>query len=184
MRSAHLGLALAYAGAFAALKGHADVSDFCAPIASAAECGAWPPAAACDRLHRLGGAAGHRLPTSYTCAWDNASLTPVETLLYPREYVATHSGRCRKARCELYVNARSIALEFGVLLLVATYAIGYALGDMRWLIGRIVAADPMEQAAEAEAAEAAETAVLVVHDAGLQPLQRQTPLGSDAPVNA
>ena len=179
MRSAHLSLALAYGGAFAALKGHADVSDFCAPIASAAECGAWPPAAVCDSLQRLSGAAGHRLPTSYTCAWDNASLTPVETLLYPREYVATHSGRCRKARCELYVNARSIALEFGVLLLVATYAIGYALGDMRWLIGRIVAADPMEQAAEAEAAEAAETAVLVVYDAALE---RQPPLGPDAPV--
>ena len=115
------------------------------------------------------------------------SLTPVETLLYPRAYVANHSGRCRKGRCALYVNARSIALEFGVLLLVATYAIGYALGDMRWVIGRIVAADPMEQAAEAEAAEAAEaaeTAVLVVHDAGLQ-VQRQPPLvGPDAPVNA
>ena len=119
-----------------------------------------------------------RLPTSYTCAWDNASLTPVEALLYPREYVASHSGVCRKARCALYANARSIALEFGVLLLVATYAIGYALGDMRWVIGNIVAADPRERAAEAEAE--AEAAVLVVHDAALQ---RQPPLGA-APVNA
>ena len=178
VRAAHLSLALAYAGAFAALRGHADVSDFCAPIASEAECAAWPPAAACARLGRLRGAAGHRLPTSYTCAWDNASLTPVEALLYPREYVASHSGVCRKARCALYANARSIALEFGVLLLVATYAIGYALGDMRWVIGNIVATDPRERAAEAEAE--AEAAVLVVHDAALQ---RQPSLGA-APVNA
>ena len=162
--------------------GHADVSDYCAPIASAADCRAWPPAAVCDKLHRLGGAAGHRLPTSYTCGWDDAALTPVEALLYPREYVAAHSGRCRKARCLVFVNSRSIALEFGVLLLIATYAVGYAVGDMRWVIGRIVAADPMEQAAQAEAAEQAEqAAVLVVNDTGLE---RQPPLGPDAPVHS
>ena len=83
------------------------------------------------------------------------------------------------------MNARSIALEFGGLLLVATYAIGYALGDMRWLTGRMVAADPREQAAEAEAAE---VSFLVdeaaVHEDAPAGLERQPPTGPDAPVNS
>ena len=93
-----------------------------------------------------------------------------------------HPYLCQ-ARCELYVNARSIALEFGGLLLVATYAIGYALGDMRWLTGRMVATDPREQAAEAEAAEVSFLVEAVHEDAPAGP-ERQPPTGPDAPVNS
>lgn len=201
VRSAHLLLAVVYAGTFGVVKGHADVSDYvrrgrelnprhrsrtwssgplrpppcrgaqCAPITTAAACEAWPPAGVCGSLHRLHGATGHRLPTSYTCAYDNASLSVVEELLYPPEFVAAHRGRCRKGSCALYANARSIALEFGVLFLVATYVIGFGLGDMKWVLGQIVADSPME---------AAEAAMLVGPDGERRP----APLVGEAPVNA
>jgi len=55
---------------------------------------------------------------TYTCDWVNGSLSRLDELLLPGSYALLHEGECKKGACRLYVNARSIALEFGMLFLM------------------------------------------------------------------
>ena len=143
LRAVHVAGLLTYMAAFGLLHRTADVSDYCAPIGGAAACEAWPalPPAACARLGHLRGGRGHRLPASYTCAWLNNTLSEVERLLYPPAFAAAAGGACRKSRCDLYANARSVALEFGALLLFASYVTTYAVRDTGWVLGLPVLAE-------------------------------------------
>jgi hypothetical protein len=144
----------------------ADISDYCAPItpslfsgayahrsagadADAAQmaaassmaadaCNAWPalPPARCAELRGMHGMRGAPVPTRYTCAYVNESLSPAEAILYPPQVVRAHSGgRCLKARCKLLVHARSMTLEFGTLFLVGSYVTTYLRADLLWVTG-------------------------------------------------
>ena len=123
----------------------ADLTDYCAPIQSAASCAAWPSLdeEACDRLGRMhptnvqarrraaprrrgpatledptssdGRPAQLRAPVGYNCVFDNASLSAEEELLLPAEYVSAHRGKCRKHTCLLLEHAVSIGLEWCAL---------------------------------------------------------------------
>ena len=159
-RSLHVAALLGYAVAFLLLRPDGpDISDYCAPLApalfeaaqpgisvqdarrrAAEACAAWPalPPADCTALAPPTGvqsARGSPLPARYTCTWLNSSLTPAEALLYPPEYVARHDGACVKFACRLLVNARSIALEFGMLFLVASFVTSYLRVDLAWVNG-------------------------------------------------
>jgi hypothetical protein len=114
VRASHVALAMAASVAFAAVRAHADVTDYCQPLGgSAAACAAWPamPSPACATIQR---------PTRYRCGYVNNTLTADATRLLPAEYVAAHRAACRKDRCTLYVNARSIACEFASLFFICT----------------------------------------------------------------
>eukprot|EP00962_Isochrysis_galbana_P022252 scaffold6621_cov112-Isochrysis_galbana.AAC.9 len=103
VRAAHVTLAMAASVAFAAVRAHADVSDYCEPLGgSAAACAAWPTLLppACAAIQR---------PTRYRCAYVNNTLSADAERLLPSDYAALHRASCRKDRCTLYVNARSIA---------------------------------------------------------------------------
>lgn len=116
VRAAHVTLAMAASVAFAAVRAHADVSDYCEPLGgSAAACAAWPTLLppACAAIQR---------PTRYRCAYVNNTLSADAERLLPSDYAALHRASCRKDQCTLYVNARSIACEFASLFLICTCA--------------------------------------------------------------
>lgn len=167
VRGAHAGAAAGFALAFLALKGQADVSDYCAAfaadavsagqgqpgqpsplIAAALACDAWPalPAADCAALASLRSTGGHPVPATYRCGWINGSLSALDRLLLPSDYVPIHDGLCRKARCKLYANARSMALEFAMLWAMGSYVALYTRGDMEW-----VASEPPAEELQAAA---------------------------------
>ena len=133
-RSMHIAVLVTYLLAFAALRPHGpDITDFCAPnspamhhgsrATAAAACNAWPslPPAKCARLRDLPPTRGQPLPARYTCAWVNTSLSESAELLMPSSYDAIYDGACKKATCQLLVNARAMALEFGFLFLQGAY---------------------------------------------------------------
>ena len=115
VRLVHVALASGASLNFGILRAHADVTDYCAPLSeSPSACEAWPvlPPAACEAIVR---------PTHYRCAYFNNTLSADAERLLPPEYVALHRGQCRKSRCTLYANVRSIASEFASLFLISTY---------------------------------------------------------------
>ena len=130
-RLVHLASAFAYAIAFATVREHNETSNYCSPITSATECNAWPVLSPVECL-TLESMVGYR-PHPYRCKWVNNTLSDEERLLLPEEYVLKHEGVCEKKECRLFQYSRSIALEFGALLLVSTYAITYGLADARML---------------------------------------------------
>jgi len=144
IRGVHALAALAYFGFFAAFRTLPDASEFCAPFAAdPAGCAAWPNLtdADCKRLGQLASGPdwlatpdGHRLPTTYRCVFVRGTLSEAEGLLLPPAVAAAQTASCYKGECRLYENARSIALEFGLLYLVAAYMATYALPDMRWVL--------------------------------------------------
>jgi len=102
---------------------------------AAEACEAWPslPPEACAsfeprRLHRP----GMPLPVAYRCSWLNDSLTEAEALLLPGRWAVERQGTCLKGPCRLFSNARSMALEFGMLFLVGTYVTAYSRQDVAW----------------------------------------------------
>jgi hypothetical protein len=129
-RGAHALSAAAFAFIFVVYRGTADVSDYCAHQsphsfggqvgAAATSCAAWPTLSAtdCAAVSALPRTAGHPVPVTYTCDWVNGSLSRLDELLLPGSYALLHEGECKKGACRLYVNARSIALEFGMLFLM------------------------------------------------------------------
>ncbi|EOD19117.1 hypothetical protein EMIHUDRAFT_424861 [Emiliania huxleyi CCMP1516] len=133
-RTLHLTAAAVASAAFLLLRGTADVSDYCAPLTRPAECDAWPslPPHACRHVSR---------PRHYTCAFSNSSLSADDLLLMPPGYVAKHAGECRKARCTLFRNVRSIAAEFAALLLLCTYVVSHGLPDAQRIAAAAAAAD-------------------------------------------
>lgn len=134
-RTIHILALLAYGVAFLWFRPREpDITDFCAPIATEAACNAWPslPPTECAALAHMRGSHGAPVPSRYSCEFVNMSLTPMEALLYPPEYVSTHSGVCKKAACLLLKNARSISLEFGMLFLVGAYVTSYTRVDLAW----------------------------------------------------
>ena len=149
-RAIHVTALLAYGVSFIILRPpEPDISDFCAPITpalfegggedphlmAAAACAAWPslPPASCATLASVGGTPGAPVPTRYTCAFVNSSLTQAEALLLPPAYALGHDGACQKARCRLLVNARSMSLEFGMLFLVGAYITSFLRVDLAWV---------------------------------------------------
>ena len=85
-----------------------------------------------------------------------------------------------EADISLYVNSPGGSVTSGLAIVdtmrfipndVATYVIGFGLGDMKWVLGQIVADSLME---------AAEAAMLVGPDGERRP----APLVGEAPVNA
>ena len=117
---------LIYGGSYVSLRAHTDISNYCSVIrtqdlghhAVRMRCNMWPSLdnATCAKLASLNGGLGHPLPVHYRCAFVNRSLSAVEAALQPEEYDARHQGECKKSTCRLYEHARSIALEFGMLL--------------------------------------------------------------------
>ena len=142
VRAAHLAAMGLYLLLLAAFRSLPDTSDFCAPLATPAECAHWPNLTQIDcaavaalqppfpRQFRV--PTGHAAPNTYLCGWASGRLTQEQRLLAPAAYVATHDAGCGKSTCGLYENARSIALEFGCLFLMAAYGTTYALADLRW----------------------------------------------------
>ena len=134
-RTIHVGALVVYGGAFLHFRPHGpDISDYCAPIRTEGACAAWPslPPVTCSELAHTRGSRAAPVPARYTCTFINASLTRPEQLLYPPEYVAQHGGACKKARCRLVENSRSISLEFGMLFLVGAYITSYTRVDLAW----------------------------------------------------
>lgn len=129
-----------------------DISDYCAPntpalhggshAAAAAACDAWPtlPPKKCAALEVLQrehvGTEAMPSQATYTCEFVNASLTEQQALLFPEGYDAAHAGRCAKRACRLRDHAASVALEWGMLFLVSTYATLYTKVDLLWMGAR------------------------------------------------
>lgn len=77
---------------------------------------------------------GHILPTTYRCRYVADALDEEASLLLPPDAAAERASECKKAECLLFANALSIALEFGLLFLIAAYACTYAVADARWVL--------------------------------------------------
>ena len=127
LRTVHVAAIMGYALYFYFHIGGADVGDFCGVVpanANEQSCNAWPDISqtACDELTALTPGwrshPGMHIPTTYDCHWVNQTMTRAEVLLTG----LPGGGTCRKGRCRLFLNARSIALEFGGLFLFATCA--------------------------------------------------------------
>ena len=134
-----------------------DVSDYCSPITpelfalthgvgpgaaamAQAACNGWPDVSedTCTALTNgtIGLSStlhGSPLPVRYTCAYINETLTHAQAALHQPEYVSLHQGGCYKSTCKLLVNARSIALEFGMLFLFGAYITAYLRVDLAWV---------------------------------------------------
>lgn len=143
-RTAHVLCLVGYAVAFFARRTLPDDSDYCAPFAAdPAGCHAWPNlnVSACNRLATLASSpawrtvpTGNVVPSSYRCRYVEAKLGEAADLLLPPSAISARAAECLKSECALFPNACSIALEFGLLLLVAAYTGTYALPDVRWVL--------------------------------------------------
>lgn len=121
-----------------------DTSDYCALHTSSTECATWAnmTQADCTALQQLAPSyprmltipTGHAAPVTYDCGWHTNLLSKEEKLLLPPAVSSSLDATCRKNNCTLYENARSIALEFGCLYLMAAYGFTFALSDVRWVL--------------------------------------------------
>jgi len=132
VRGFHIVTILAVAMLYLGLRATPRVGSLCSKLTTADECGGWArlSPARCDAL----GAVPDAQPTDYLCGWLNNTLSAPSTYLLPDAYVAAHSGECRRTECHLFAFARSMALEFATLLLIATYVGTYTLADVRWIL--------------------------------------------------
>jgi hypothetical protein len=116
VRAGHVALATITSVAFALVRAHADVTDYCEPLSGSGKaCAAWPTLTAPD-------CAAIQRPTRYRCGYVNSTLSADAQRLLPAAYVAMHGASCRKDSCTLYANARSIAVEFASLFFICTCA--------------------------------------------------------------
>ena len=76
------------------------------------------------------------LPTHYACRFVDDGVSVADRVLLPPAAVAERAGQCIKAECTLFANALSIALEFGALVLIASYTALYALADLKYVLER------------------------------------------------
>ena len=145
-RVVHVAVLLVYTGCFFVLVEHADTSDYCSMLQHeyarrglahtaqlADACARWPQpanttASACTSF------SADVLP-SYTCRYVTFTLSAAESQLvdFGLGFGVRERGACRKHGCLLFQNARSVALEFGLLLLSFTYYASYGLNDLQRL---------------------------------------------------
>jgi hypothetical protein len=124
------------------LEGRPSSLDFCDVITTEAECTAWMrlnqtevAAAAAECRASPADLAGpcDACAVDYLCAWREVTLSPLQASLLPEHGAGVPAGRCERTTCPLYENARSIALEYGALLLPLVYLLNYGLNDLAHL---------------------------------------------------
>lgn len=146
-RVVHVSVLLVYTGCFFLLVEHADTSDYCfmlqrehahrslahtAQLADA--CARWPKPANTTTASACTAFSDDVLP-SYTCRYVTFTLSAAEARLvdFGLGLGVRERGACRKHSCLIFQNARSVALEFGLLLLSFTYYASYGLNDLQRL---------------------------------------------------
>mmetsp|Transcript_10709 Transcript_10709/g.17955 ORF Transcript_10709/g.17955 Transcript_10709/m.17955 type:complete len:447 (+) Transcript_10709:43-1383(+) len=87
------------------------------------------------------------LQPNYRCRFLSADIDASTAVLAPAAYLQATApygfNSCIKSECPLFTYARTVALEFGTLLLILTYVASFALHDCARLLGRAASANPL-----------------------------------------
>lgn len=129
-----------------------DTTNFCSFIHDENMCNAWPlmPADNCSMMQACLGEVdgnatwcGDFVQPQYLCRWESSSLTRWSQMLVPIEQL--QATACMKSTCSLFEYARSVALEFALLLLILCYVSSFGLHDVKRLLGRASASTCLAQ---------------------------------------